>query len=274
MRFSVLKAGRSTRAARARIGDMDRMFMDLLSRPGDRWESHDVEHDVFPENVTDFDGFVITGGRASAYDKDGWVEKLLETVQEAHVHHVPLLGICLGHQVVAKALGGEVGVNPLGWDIGLTQMTLTPEGARLDGLNQAPRPLSVLQTHQDIVTGLPPEAVHLAFSPKTRYEMFHLGPTVFCMQGHPEMDNEEVREIISLRREDLPPAVVNSGLESLAEEPHRQFLRSFLQDFLHDGGLAEADQAKDSADQAKNAAGKAKDAAGMANNVGPAKSAD
>ena len=247
MRFSVLKAGRSTRAARKRIGDMDHMFIDLLSRPGDHWESHDVEHDVFPRNVKDFDGFVITGGRASAYDKDGWVARLLETVQEAHVHQIPLLGVCLGHQVVAKALGGEVGVNPLGWDIGLTPVTLTPEGERLDGLNRAPRPLSVLQTHQDIIVELPPEAVHLAFSPKTRYEMFHVGPAVFCMQGHPEMDNEEVCEIISIRREDLPPAVVDSGLQSLAEEPHRQFLRSFLQDFLHGGGLAEAGKAESAA---------------------------
>lgn len=267
MRFSVLKAGRSTRAARERIGDMDRMFTGLLSRPGDRWECHDVEHGVFPENVKDFDGFVITGGRASAYDKDGWVVKLLDTVQEAYVHKIPLLGVCLGHQVVAKALGGEVGVNPLGWDIGLTPVTLTPAGERLDGLNLAPQPLSVLETHQDIVTGLPPEAVHLAFSPKTRYEMFYVGPAVFCMQGHPEMDNEEVREIISLRREDLPPAVVDSGLESLTEEPHRQFLRSFLQDFLHGGGLTGAGKANKAADKAISTTGTAGNTAGKAENA-------
>ena len=257
MRFSVLKAGRSTRAARERIGDMDRMFIDLLSHPGDRWECHDVEHDVFPERLKDFDGFVITGGRASAYDKDRWVARLLETVQEAYVHKIPLLGVCLGHQVVAKALGGDVGVNPLGWDIGLTPVALTPAGERLDGLNQAPRPLSVLETHQDIVTRLPPEAVHLAFSPKTRYEMFHVGPAVFCMQGHPEMDNEEVREIISIRREHLLPAVVDSGLKSLTDDPSRQFLRGFLQDFLHAGGLADADLAGSTADMAGSISGKA-----------------
>lgn len=237
MKFSVLKAGRSTRAARERIGDMDRMFIDLLSQPGDQWESHDVEHDVFPGQIGDYDGFVITGGRASAYDTDGWVLRLVETVREAYARNIPILGVCLGHQVVAKALGGEVGVNSRGWDIGLSTVTLTPEGERLAGLGQAPQPLRVLETHQDIVTTLPPGAVHLAFSAKTLYEMYHVGSAVFCMQGHPEMDNEEVREIISIRREDLPADVVQSGLESLAAEPHREFLRTFLQGFLHGDGM-------------------------------------
>lgn len=238
MKFSVLKAGRATRAARERIGDTDRMFIDLLSRPGDSWETHDVEHGIFPDDVKEYKGFVITGGRASAYDKDGWVARLLDTVREAHAHRIPMLGVCLGHQVVAKALGGEVGVNPLGWDIGLTDVQLTPEGERLAGLMDAPRPLSILETHQDIITALPPGAVHLAYSGKTRYEMFHVGSKVFCMQGHPEMDNGEVRDIISIRRDDLPADVVESGLRSLAGEPHREFLRSFLQGFLHGPGLA------------------------------------
>ena len=233
MRFSVLKAGRATRAAQARIGDTDAMFVDLLARPGDRWDVHDVEHGEFPARVADYDGLVITGGRASAYDEDAWMLRLLDTVREAHQSGVMLLGICLGHQVVAKALGGEVGVNPKGWDIGLTELRLTPESGAYDGLGDAPRPLRILKTHQDVVTRLPPGAVWLAASAGTEYEMYHLGPRVLCLQGHPEMDNEEVREIISRRREQLPPPVVEAGLASLADLPHREFLEGFLRRFLH-----------------------------------------
>ena len=240
MRFSVLKAGTATRAGRARIGDVDRMFVNLLGRPGDRWEVHDVEHGIFPEKVADFDGFVITGGAASAYDQDDWVLKLLDTVREIHGRGIPLLGICLGHQVAALALGGEVGVNPKGWDIGLTEIRLTPEGRRLGMLRGAPRPLCILETHRDIITRLPDGAVPLASSDTTESEMYHLGDKVLCLQGHPEMDGEEVREIISRRKERLDPVVARAGLASLAGQPHRDFLQGFLQGFLVEGGLARA----------------------------------
>ncbi len=232
MRFSVLKAGRATRAARERIGDTDAMFVSLLSRPDDRWDVHDVEHGEFPERLAEYDGLVITGGRASAYDEEPWMLRLLDTVREAHRSGVMLLGICLGHQVVAKALGGEVGVNPQGWDLGLTALELTPESGAYGGLADAPRPLRILETHQDVVTRLPPGALRLASSARTEYEIYHLGPRVLCLQGHPEMDNEEVREIISRRRGQLPPQVVEAGLASLAELPHREFLQEFLQKFL------------------------------------------
>ncbi len=240
MRFSVLKAGTATRAGRARIGDVDRMFFDLLGRPGDAWEAHDVEHGAFPERVGDFDGFVITGGVASATDRDDWLLRLLDTAREIHGRGIPLLGICLGHQVVAQALGGEVGVNPLGWDLGLTEIRLTPEGQRLEGLRGAPHRLRILETHSDVITRLPDGAVPLASSEKTEYEMYHLGDKVLCLQGHPEMDNEEVREIISRRRERLDAEVVRAGLASLTGQPHREFLQGFLSGFLARGGLAEA----------------------------------
>ena len=175
MRFSVLKAGTATRQSRERIGDVDRMFIDLLEQPGDRWDVHDVEHGAFPEHVSEYDGFVITGGRASAMDKEDWVLRLHDTVREAHQRGALLLGICLGHQVVAAALGGEVGQNPSGWDIGIVPIELTAEGRALENLRGAPRPLRILQSHRDVVTRLPPGAVHLAESQSTRYEMFRLG---------------------------------------------------------------------------------------------------
>jgi len=232
MRFSILKAGTATRAGRERIGDTDRMFIDLLSFPGSQWDVHDVEHGVFPDDLGGYDGLVITGGPAAAYDTDGWVLRLLETVREAHGRGIGLLGICLGHQVVAKALGGEVGLNPQGWEIGLGEVRLTPEARSYPGLRGAPQPLRMLETHRDVITRLPPGALHLAYSDKTRYEMFSLGTTVLCMQGHPEMDCEEVGEILRKREPHLPPEVVAAGRTTLEGSPHREFLQRLLQDFL------------------------------------------
>jgi GMP synthase (glutamine-hydrolysing) len=240
MRFSILKAGTATPAGRERVGDVDQMFIDLLAFPESQWDVHDVEHGMFPETVAAYDGFVITGGKASAYDRDDWVLRLLDTVREAHARQVPLLGICLGHQVIAKALGGEVGINPKGWEIGLTEVRPTPDGHRHPALAAAPNPLWILETHQDVVTRLPPGAVHLAASGKTEFEMYHLGPSVLCLQGHPEMDNEEVREIIRRREKHLAPEVVRQGMASLAGTPHRDFLQNLCRSFLRNGHVQPA----------------------------------
>lgn len=237
MRFSVLKAGTASRATRARVGDFDAMFIRLLSQPGQQWEVHDVEHGEFPQSPRDYHGFVITGSAASAYDDEPWIRDLLSFVGEAYHEGVPLLGICFGLQVVTQALGGEVGPNPQGWDLGLAELTLTGRALAFAPLAGAPSPIRILETHQDVATRLPNGAVPLAYSHRTRHELFTLGERVLCLQGHPEMDDETVRELIEkrLQRGLLDPARAAEGLASLGPAPHRRFLQTWLRKYLRDG---------------------------------------
>jgi len=234
MRFSILKAGRAPRKSRERIGDYDRMFLDLLSAPEDQWEVHDVEQDQFPEDEAGYDGFVITGSPASAYEDLPWIRNLLELTRRAHQRKQRLLGVCFGSQIVAMALGGQVAPNTKGWDVGLTGIQLTDAGKNLPLLSGAPSPLRAYQSHQDIVTELPPGAVQLASSELTPFEMFHLENHVLCMQGHPEMDQGVVENLLDAR-DFLPPDIADRGRKSLSEQPHRTFLKERLRRFLEHG---------------------------------------
>lgn len=242
MRFAILKAGRASRRTRERMGDTDAHFRALLAEPGQQWDSFDVENGVFPERLDGYNGLVITGSPANAYDDDPWIVRLAGTLREAHGQGIPLLGICFGHQMVARALGGEAGPNPAGWELGLVALELTEAGRRWPPLAEAPRPLRILETHADVVTRLPPGAVLLASSPRTEVEVFTVGERVLCLQGHPEMDNAMVAELIEKRsaRGLLDARRAAEGAASLASEPHRGFLEAWLRRFLREGRLPAA----------------------------------
>ncbi len=242
MRFAVLKAGTASRATRERLGDFDALFTELLALPGQQWDVHDVEHGAFPADISAYNGLVITGSVASAYDDEPWVRQLLDATRAAHAAGVPILGICFGLQIVALALGGAVGPNPEGWDLGVVDVQWGEAAAQQAALAAAPEPLRILQTHQDIATELPPGAVLLGSSRRTRHEIFTLGEHVLCLQGHPEMDAEMVRELLEKRsaRGLLDPERAREGLASLSAAPHREFLQRWLRAFLREGRLPAA----------------------------------
>lgn len=240
LRFAVLKAGTAYRETRERRGDFDRMFLDLLAEPGETWDVYDVEHNEFPDHSTNYDGFVITGGRYGAYDDLPWVRQLTRLVRKSHEQRQTLLGICFGHQVLAQALGGEVRPNPDGWDIGVRSVSWTPAAASIRDIGNAhlpaqrPEPLRIFELHQDVVTKLPPGAVPLASSDHTAYEAFSLGRRTLGVQGHPEFDADGIREAL----DKLTAAGIVSGERAarhratLVHEPSHNFLRRWLRGFL------------------------------------------
>ena len=68
----------------------------------------DVTLDEYPQNIDDCDGYLITGSKLSVYDDVQWIRDLEVFIQLLHSKKKSLLGVCFGHQLIAKALGGEV----------------------------------------------------------------------------------------------------------------------------------------------------------------------
>jgi GMP synthase-like glutamine amidotransferase len=238
-RFAVLQAGRANPNARERLGDPGEMFISLLAEPSEDWDVYDVEHGVFPEEVSTYDGFVITGSRHSVYEDLPWIRRLLDLVREIYRREIRLIGVCFGHQAIATALGGKAELNPKGWEIGIVELSLTEATKGLSSFRQVPNPASILVSHMDAVTRLPDKARHLAFSARTEYEMFTLGDSVLSLQGHPEYDRELIEEIIDLLAglSILPPDRAEEGRASLTRAPERAFFQGLLRRFLQGSGL-------------------------------------
>jgi GMP synthase (glutamine-hydrolysing) len=140
--------------------------------------------------LTSYDAVVVLGGEMSANDDDTvpWLGPLKEGIREAVDARTPLLGICLGHQLVAAALGGVVERNPRGQVVGLQPVGWTDEAARDDWACERTGAEVAVHWNNDVVVTLPEGAVVLARSPGGEVQAVRFGPAAWGIQAHPEAD--------------------------------------------------------------------------------------
>lgn len=140
------------------------------------------------------DGVIILGGIMSAHDgaKYSWMEPLKQRMVELVEADVPTVAICLGHQLLAEAFGGQVTVaDPGGGEHGAYEIAWRP-AARRDPLfaKLATQESSLFnESHSDAVTTLPPGAESLGSTPAYANQAFRIGSAV-GVQFHPEASPE------------------------------------------------------------------------------------
>ena len=155
---------------------------------------HAYAGEALPDPAT-YDAFVVLGGAMGANDDadSPWLAPVRERIREHATAAVPVLGICLGHQLAAVALGGEVETNSRGQTFGLRTMGWTPD-AHLDPLmSTVATPRRGVHWHDDVVTAVPEGAVVLARTQEVEVQAARYAPTVWGVQHHPEVDAELIR---------------------------------------------------------------------------------
>lgn len=168
----------------------------------DRVEAVDVwaPGGVYPDGV---DAAVVLGGFMGAYDTvtHGWLEAEKDWVRRLVTADKPVLGICLGAQLLADALGGLAFLAPQP-EVGVIEVSLTPEGAR--------HPLARLLgkraffAHQDTFR-LPPGATLLATT-DSYPAVFEVG-SALAVQAHPETATDEAIAWADYPEFDLPARI-------------------------------------------------------------------
>jgi GMP synthase (glutamine-hydrolysing) len=150
-----------------------------------------------------FSGIIVTGSHALVTDHHPWSEQTAEWMVRAVERQIPMLGICYGHQLLAYAMGGEVGDNPNGLESGTVELALG-RGAEGDALlGDLPPSTRVQVSHLQSVLRLPPGARRLASSAMEPNQAFSMGPCAWGLQFHPEFDTEVVTAYIHHFREAL-----------------------------------------------------------------------
>lgn len=154
--------------------------------------------------LTSFDGWLVLGGEVGAYDDEvaGWLPTVKDRIAHAATQGTPMLGICLGHQLVAVATGGRVTKNPAGQRAGLYDVGWTPAAVDDPLVGGVATPRRAVQWNGDVVVELPEHAVLLASSESGEVQAARFAPSVWGVQWHPEVDRAVVESWSAGQRED------------------------------------------------------------------------
>ena len=157
-----------------------------------------------------FAGLVVLGGPMGVHDTEAypWLAPERQLLAASVAERIPVLGICLGAQQLAAALGAEVTTGPAE-EVGPGRVELTAEGRRDPVLGPeygglAATSIPCVHWHRDTF-GLPEDAVHLAATRNFPHQAFRYGETAYGLQFHVEVDRALAAAWQPLMPEGTPP---------------------------------------------------------------------
>lgn len=217
----IFKVGSTFSATAKQLGDFDAWTLAGLGPMAVPVCVVDVEHGASLPNPAACAGVVITGSHSMVTDNLPWSVQLESWIPSLLSAGVPLLGVCYGHQLLARAAGGEVGYHRQGKEIGTVPIALLPAASEDPLFNSLPERLSVHTTHSQTVLQLPPGATRLASNDYEPNHAFVLNGCTWGVQFHPEYSAEIMRAYIREQTKELVAAGrdVAALLDGVAETP-------------------------------------------------------
>ncbi|TGD82260.1 type 1 glutamine amidotransferase [Hymenobacter wooponensis] len=170
---------------------------------------------VVPPDLTHADLLVVLGGAMGVHDEAEfpWLRKEKAAIKATLEAGVPVLGLCLGSQLVAQQLGGTVGRNAQP-EVGFWPVQFTAEARQHPLFQHVPEFVPALHWHYDAFT-LPPGAQLVAYSPPTSCQGFLWRERVVGLQFHPEADAAWLASIVEAEGHLLKPAAYVQTAEAI-----------------------------------------------------------
>lgn len=231
MKIGILQCDNVSDELMEEFGNYPEMFENLLGAAANDFEfqTYRVIDGELPKSIDDCDAFITTGSRHSVNDEEPWVKALENFVVELDRAKKKFVGICYGHQMLAKALGGEVAVSDRGWGVGITRNDVDVLKSWMDPEQNS---LNLVVSHYEQVSRLPEDVEVLAGSDFCPNYMLQYGDHMMSVQGHPEFSKSYSSALMDKRADRIPADRIRDGRASLAGDSHSEIMMRWIANFI------------------------------------------
>ncbi len=177
-----------------------------LASRGVSLDRHLVPNDGLPGDAGDL--LIVMGGPMSVNDADGWIAEETAFIRSALLARKPVIGVCLGSQFMAKALGATIRPGKA-LEIGMTPIRLTPDGRRDPVFAASPETFDVFEWHGEVFD-LPTDCVGLAGSALAPLQAFRYGAHAYGLLFHLEMEESGIDSLCRECAPDLTKAYLTA----------------------------------------------------------------
>lgn len=233
MKLGILLCDHVQPMLRDEFGDYQGMFAQLLSQCDNSLELtyYCVVDGFFPDDIDVCDAYMTSGSKASVNDDLPWINALERFVWQLFLAGKPFVGICFGHQMIAKSLGGKVARSAKGWGVGVsTTQVCSQEVWMMPHINK--NQVKLVVSHQEQICQLPPETKILMGNDFCPYSMIQLDKHFVGLQGHPEFSRSYGKAIMQSRKAIISEKNYNQGLKSLSQLTDDNLVMYWLIKFL------------------------------------------
>lgn len=231
MRVGLLVVGHVDPKSVHVAGDYPELFGDLLAPHGLEVVPYAVEEGRFPDRLDECDGWLCSPSRCSVNDDRPWIRDLEELHRRVVAEERPYVGICFGHQLMARALGGRVERAAGGWEVGVHDYDVVVHAPWM----QPPRSrLALIASHEDQVVAPPPGAEVLASAADGSCPVagMLIGERAWTLQPHPEFVAPLADHLLAGRVELIGADRVTRARASLAAPTDAPVIGAWIARFL------------------------------------------
>lgn len=231
MKLGILLCDHVRQSLQTEHGDYPQMFKQIIAKTQLEIDIkyYAVVDGIFPTDIHECDCYMTSGSRFSVNDDLPWIKQLEEFVKILHLAKKGLAGICFGHQLIAKVLGGKVEKSSKGWGIGIAKSSIV---TTMPWMKNNISNVNLIVSHQDQVTETPAEAEVLMTSNFCPATMFTVGKHFVAIQGHPEFTPKYSHALMLARRDVIPSTRIEEGIASLSNKADDVLVMEWLLTFL------------------------------------------